>query len=189
MPIHAKLPMDHLQQTFRSLLPDEIAYTVHTEDEPTLFYNEDTHEVFLYGPQEIRAEDRKPQSLLGRVAVMRVFSLTPDGTLLDGYIASVRFAKDPIQEAYYSNDMPGDVEEETEWMEDHKNRVPLLGLESRGPNGRPVFNGNELARSAMKFLSTEMNMLHKQHNEKMITRKTKADESKSTSRRHSRSSK
>lgn len=186
---HAKLPMDHLQQTFRSLIPDEIVYTAHSEGEPTLFFNEDTLEVFLYGAQEITAEDRKPRSLLGRVGIMRVYSLMPDNTLLDGYIASVRFANDPIQEAYYSNEMPRDVEEEAEWLEDHKDRVPLLGLESRGPNGRPIFNGNELARSAMKFLSTEMNMLHKYHNQQIINSKSRTDQSQSRQRRHSRSSK
>lgn len=191
---NAMVPHDFIKPTVRSLMPGEIIYPQHTEEVDALFYNKDTYELFLYGAMELESEDLNPTSLLGRVGIMRVYNFAPKknpdepNILIDGYIANLNFIKSPIEYAHYGDEMPGDVEEETEWFEDHNDRIKLLAVESKDPNGRPLFNGNELARTAMKYLSTEMNLLHKYHKEQIINNKARAEQSKTSTRRHSRSS-
>lgn len=190
---HAMVPHDFIKPTIRSMMPGDIVYPQHTEEVDALFYNKDSYELFVYGAMELESEDLDPTSLLGRIGIMRVYNFAPKSdpsepdVLIDGYIANLHFTKSPIEYAHYGDEMPGDVEEEAEWFEDHKDRLKLLAVESRGPNGRPIFNGNELARSAMKYLSTEMQMLYQHQKQQNTGHKTTEDAPKTTQRRHTRS--
>jgi len=154
----ARISPRHARRTIGDLLPDEVVFldnavADHETRNPPFSYDQVSSEVFVYKSVLVDRDAAEPETLVGRVALMRIVLATENGIMLEGFVADIRHVEDAIEPADYEKDnMPDDVEDASYWMDDLKDRIAVLAVAELGDDDEAVMNGDERAFVALSYL-------------------------------------
>ena len=152
---YAQVPMEHVPTTLETMTPGQMTFP----DQEVLFFDPGSFEAVVYTDSELAADDAKPKDVLARVGIMRVYDMSLDGVLTDGYVGDLRHLDGPLESTTYRSDqIPSNPEDRRRWDNDQMRRIRLLGLKALGPEGE-YFSGDDSARASVDFLVEQMDQL------------------------------
>lgn len=168
----AHIPHHYARRRVENLFPGEIIYTKNKhdpydfDDHPPVSHDGVTGELFVYKDALFGPEDLTPNSVMGRIGILRFMTTLEDNTTFSGVVVDLRRVTRPLNPAPYSTEsVPDDIEEQNYRIASLAAREPVVGVASLNEDNSVQLDGDPRSFESLQDLMRTIDLLAKSLNE------------------------